>query len=512
MCTSPTFFKTILSLLITFSLLIAENKLIPSDWDMESSYGRSVAIDGNTAVVGAPLDDNENGMDAGAVYVFTYDGLNWTQQAKLTSANGASGDQFGVSVAIYEDDIVVGAPLHGSAGMAYVFHRNNGTWNETAQLMVNGLGAQSNFGIAVDIYADLIIIGADQYNLISGTAFIFQYNGNTWQQTAQLTPTDPEIGARFGHDVAIHGDAALVGAYLKSFGMVAYPGAAYVFRLSNGSWTQEQILRSWLEEGEQTSVNAYFGFSVDLCQNYAIVGTYGEDLNGMYTDTGAAYIFFFNGSEWINDKKLKPNQPVNGDEFGRAVAIHNTFAIVGTPYHDEAGNNAGAVYSYQYENGDWLQKDKQLPPDIDSLGYFGTSVAITTEFALIGSGYDYYLNSSDYQAAYLYRNDELNLQEVPSALNPKLNSSPNSFELHQNFPNPFNPSTTIKYRLPETDFIELTVYNVSGRKIKTLVSQVQEAGEHSVDFYANGLANGVYLYHLNTSKGLSQVRKMILLK
>ncbi len=504
--------KLIVLTFILASLIFAENKLIPSDWNSESSYGRSVAIDGYTAVVGAPLDDNENGTDAGAVYIFTYDGSNWIQQAKLTATNGASGDQFGISVAIYEDNIVVGAPLHGSAGMAYVFHRNNGTWTETDQLTVNGLGAQSNFGIAVDIFADRIIVGADQYNLISGTAFIFKYNGSSWQQTAQLTPADPEIGARFGHDVSIHGDVALIGAYLKSFGMVDYPGAAYVFRLSNGNWAQEQKLTSWQDQGEQTSDNAYFGFSVDLCQNYAIIGAFGEDLNGIYTDTGAAYIFYFNGTEWVHDKKLKPFQPVNGDEFGRSVAIHNTFALVGTPYQDEAGNNAGAVYSYHYENGDWFQKDKQLPPDIDSLGYFGTSVAITTEFALIGAGFDYYLNSSEHQAAYLYRNNELNLQEAPSALNAGLNYSPSGFVLHQNVPNPFNPSTTIKYQLPKTDFIELTVYDISGRKIQTLVSKLQEAGQHSVVFKAGQLANGVYLYHLKTSGGLSQIKKMILLK
>jgi len=238
--------------------LAGETKIIPSDWAADDAYGRAVAIDGNTVVVGAPLDDNEHGTDAGAVYVYTFDGLNWTQQAKLLAGSSSAGDQFGTSVSIYSDYIVAGAPLHGSSGMAYVFHLDNGTWSESAELTVNGLSALSSYGIAVDIYEDLVITGADQYNYSAGTAFLFQRSGSAWQNVAQLTPDDPETGARFGHAVAIYGDFALAGAYLKSFGMVDYPGAAYVFHSINGNWTQQQKLYSWKLEGEQSSDNAYF--------------------------------------------------------------------------------------------------------------------------------------------------------------------------------------------------------------------------------------------------------------
>ncbi|HGY56783.1 MAG TPA: T9SS type A sorting domain-containing protein [Caldithrix abyssi] len=512
-----------LGFLIVFVFIFslrAEQKLSgPND---NSHFGQSVAISGEWAVVGAPENDNSNGTDAGAVFIYHFNGSGWDSTQMIKAYGGNAGDNFGSSVAISGNFIVAGAPSRqNGAGAIYIFQYNGSTWSQQAVLVPSIIGIGDNFGVSIDIDGDYIIAGADQYNFASGIAFIYSRQSGVWQEQTQLQPDNLSYGWGFGKAVAIQGDAAAVGAPGRDNGFESTTGTAYLFRRSGSDWVEEEQFFPVALSGEQTSDDDQLGISVDIFQNYVILGAIGDDQNGPFSDTGAAYIFFFNGSSWQLQSKLKLSNHVNGDEFGRAVSIYGDYALVGVPRRDESGRNSGAVFAYLREDTSWVLKDTQTAADIDSLGYFGCAVAVDSIYSVIGSGFDARGDSSAYQNAYVYHNEnDLNLVHTVSALDQNL-TSVSKFRLAQNYPNPFNPNTTIRYQLPArskarkgsvNSYVELNVYDILGKKVAQLVSAFQSPGEYTIHWNAQNFPAGVYFYTLTTDKGFSKTRKMILLK
>ena len=508
----PTLFYLSLSIVFLFTLSVqAEQKLSgPNDG---SQFGQSVSIDGVWAVIGAAEHDNSNGTDAGAVFVYHFNGTTWDSTQMLKAYGGDPGDGFGYSVSISGNYLVVGAPFRqNGAGALYIFHYDGNNWSQQALFKPSIIGMQDNYGVSVDIAGNYIIVGADRYNFSSGIAFIYVNENGTWSEQAQLEPATLSYGWSFGKAVAIQGDAAVVGAPGRDNGFESTTGTAYLFRRSGSDWTEEEQLFPVTLSGEQSSDDDQLGTSVDIFQNYVILGAIGDDQNGPFSDTGAAYIFFFNGSSWQLQSKLKLGNHVNGDEFGRAVAIHGDYALVGAPQRDETGRNSGAVFAYLREDTSWVLKDTQTAADIDSLGYFGCSVDIDSAYAVVGSGFDARGDSSIYQNAYVYHNEnDLNLIPTLSAI-PNESATDLSFQLRQNYPNPFNPTTVIRYNLPANSRVELAVYNILGQEVTRLVSAQQTAGEYTVNWNAVNFPAGVYFYTLTTDKGFSKTRKMTLLK
>ena len=508
----PTLFYLSLSIVFLFTLSVqAEQNLSgPNDG---SRFGQSVAISGKWAVVGAPENDNSNGTDAGAVFIYHFNGSGWDSTQMIKAYGGDPGDGFGYSVSISGNYLVVGAPFRqNGAGALYIFHYDGNNWSQQALFKPSIIGMQDNYGVSVDIAGNYIIVGADRYNFSSGIAFIYVNENGTWQEQTQLQPATLSYGWGFGQAVAIQGDAAVVGAPGRDNGYESTTGMAYLFRRSGSDWMEEEQLYPVTLSGEQTSDDDQLGISVDIFQNSVILGAIGDDQNGPFSDTGAAYIFFFNGSSWQLQSKLKLSNHVNGDEFGRAVSIYGDYALVGVPRRNESGRNSGAVFAYLREDTSWVLKDTQTAADIDSLGYFGCSVDIDSAYAVVGSGFDARGDSSAYQNAYVYHNEnDLNLVHTVSSLEQDITSA-SKFYLAQNYPNPFNPTTTIRYRLSVNSHVELDIYNILGKKVAQPVSDRQSAGEYTVHWNAKNFPAGVYFYTLTTDKGFSKTRKMILLK
>ena len=508
----PTMFY--LSLVIVFILffsLQAEQKLPGPDDD--SRYGQSVSIAGVWTVIGAPEHDNSNGTDAGAVFVYHFNGTTWDSIQMLKAYGGDPGDGFGYSVSVSGNYLIVGAPFRqNGAGAIYIFHYDGNNWSQQALFKPGIIGMQDNYGVSVDIEGDYFIVGADRYNYNSGIAFIYVNQNGTWTEQAQLEPATLSYGWSFGRTVAIYDEAALVGAPGRDNGFEDRTGTAYLFRRSGPDWSEEEQLFPTALSGEQTSKDSQFGTAVDLFHNYAVIGAIGDDQNGPYSDTGAAYIYFYNAGAWELNAKLKLSNFINGDEFGRAVAIYGDYALVGSPRRDETGRNSGAVFAYLREDTSWVLKDTQTAGDIDSLGYFGCAVAIDSAYAVAGSGFDARGDSSTYQSAYIYHNqNDLNLLPTISGIGGDA-STARDFRLSQNYPNPFNPITAISYRLSAFSHVELNIYNILGQRVAQLVSAQQPAGEYTVYWNAQNFPGGVYFYILTADKGLSQTRKMILLK
>ena len=381
-------------------------RLQAADSEAGDRFGYSVAIAGDTAIVGAYGKDTSTG----AAYLFARNqgGANmWGQVAKLQAADKEAGDFFGVSVAIAGDTAIVGADSEGTPGTdpgaAYVFARNQGganMWGQVAKLQAADGEAGDVFGESVAIAGDTAIVGADLEDtgsIYAGAAYVFERNqggANMWGQVAKLQAADSAAGDFFGFSVAIAGDTAIVGAALK--------GAAYVFARNQGAannWGQVAKLQGRAE--------VFFGESVAIAGDMAIVGAHLDrgELAGIEpraASTGAAYLFARNqggANMWGQVAKLQAADREAGDCFGRSVAIVGDTAIVGAHGEDtggtrpltappNAGTDVGAAYVFARNQGaanNWGQVAKLQAADSETGDRSGISVAIAGDTAIVGA-------------------------------------------------------------------------------------------------------------------------------
>jgi hypothetical protein len=335
-------------------------KISASDAGAGDQFGFAVGINGDTVVIGAPFDDDD-GSDSGAAYVFernTNGADSWGQVNKLTASDADIGDQFGFSVGISMGTVVVGAPFDddfsNGSGSAYIFARNKtgmDGWGQVAKLTANdpGAGADANFGISVDISLDKVVVGAHLANVgtkpDAGSAYIFARNKtgmDGWGQVAKLTAIDGARNDEFGRAVAISGDTVLVGAYLDNHS-AGSAGSAYIFERNEGGsdiWGQVAKLTT-----NFTEFNAQFGISVGLSGDTAVVGAHLAN-DGGSLDTGAAYIFERNtgGAEnWGEVAQLLASDAAQNDQLGYAVDISMGTVVAGAWGDDDAGAESGAA-------------------------------------------------------------------------------------------------------------------------------------------------------------------------
>ena len=322
-------------------------KLTASDARADDTFGWSAAVSGDTVVVGARWRNN-----AGAVYVFQRDqggADNWGELKKLTASDAQTSDGFGVSVAVSGDTAVVGARWKDAggdccdfAGAVYLFERDQGgsdNWGEVTKLLASDAQASDGFGVSVAVSGDTAVVGAN------GAAYVFQRSegsqGN-WGEVKKLTAADPEAGDIFGISVAISGDTAVVGAVGAGGGIA---DAAYVFQRDQGG------ADDWGEVAKLTASDAEagdgFGISVAVSGGTALVGAFLESAGGCCA--GAAYVFQRNqggADNWGEVKKITTTCPRGNDGFGRSVAVSGDTAIVGASGPDQR-NEGGAAYVFQ---------------------------------------------------------------------------------------------------------------------------------------------------------------------
>ncbi len=305
-----------------------QTKFAASDGAAQDWFGGSVALSGDTALVGADGDDDARGSQCGSAYVFTRSGTTWTQQAKLTAHDGAAAYYFGSSVALSGDTALVGAYYDDGKGSAYVFTRSGTAWTQQAKLTAADGAATDWFGSAVALSGDIAIIGSerdDDNGSDSGSAYVYTRSGTAWTQQAKLTAADGATTDYFGTSVALFGDTALVGAY-RDDDKGTDSGSAYVFSRSGTAWTQQAKLTA----GDGAAYDN-FGYSVALSGDTALVGAYGDDGNG------SAYVFTRFGIAWNQQAKLIAADGAAGDYFGVSVALSGETALVGASGDDGPG-------------------------------------------------------------------------------------------------------------------------------------------------------------------------------
>lgn len=266
-------------------------KIIAGDGAKDDAFGQSLALSGDTVIIGAPRDD-DNGENAGSVYVFTRVGTNWQQQTKLTAGDGADGDLFGISVALSGDTILVGADLHDevapNAGAVYVYTRSDNSWSQQAKLTAADGGETDIFGVRVALSGDTALISArrdddDIMGVDAGSAYVFVRTGTSWHQQEKLTAPDGAADDRFGRSVALMGDTALVGAMFRD-DKGENSGSAYLFKRNDKTWVYQAKLTA--DDGAPDDV---FGWSTAIAPGTVIVGANRDDDNG--SESGSVYVF-----------------------------------------------------------------------------------------------------------------------------------------------------------------------------------------------------------------------------
>ncbi|MBX7094626.1 MAG: T9SS type A sorting domain-containing protein [Flavobacteriales bacterium] len=321
-----------------------EQKVTPLDPDQDDRFGISVDLFGDVAIVGACLDD-ENGINAGAAYIFRHNGSIWVQEDKLIASDGAAGDEFGYSVSVYDSIAVVGSyrsVISGTGnGAVYIFKYNGINWPQLQKLSGTAPQIDDFFGYNVDIHKDRLIVGAyqdDDMGVNSGSAYIFSWNGGMFSLEQKIFPADGQPGDAFGFSVGINDSLAVIGAYGKDV-LASASGAAYVYRRTGNSWNQEQVLSA-----PDGATDDWLGYSVSISGKTIVAGAFHDDDLG--SESGSVYIYRYTGSNWMFEFPLRATDANTNDNYGICTVVDNMDIVIGAPFNDDNGTNSGSVYVY----------------------------------------------------------------------------------------------------------------------------------------------------------------------
>jgi hypothetical protein len=400
-------------------------KLTASDGQTEAAAGWSVAISGNTIVVGSPyatLDQQSQGL----AYVFVKPASGWadmTENAELKASDAAIEDNFGKSVAISGNTIVVGAPEHsvGQAtdqGRVYVFVEPQGGWTnavENAQLNASDLQQHKAFGFSVGVSGTTIVVGAPSGNVgtnkLQGETYVFVQPQGGWKtmtQTALLTTSDGAAGDGLGSSVSISASTIVTGASTAKVGSNAQQGAAYVFVKPAGGWANTSTFNGKLTSSDGAAGDA-FGASSSISGGTIVVGAPAAKV-GSNTTQGAAYVFVQPAGGWktmTQTAKLTSSDGAAGDTFGNSVSVSGTIVMVGAPGAD-LGNNAsqGAGYVFVKPGSGWKNTStpfaKLIASDGRSLDILGNSVSVSGATGVAGAPFATIGGNVAQGAAYVY--------------------------------------------------------------------------------------------------------------
>jgi hypothetical protein len=418
-------------------------------------FGWQVALWGDTMAVSAYREDslatgvggeqnNDNLPNSGAVYVFRRSGATWVQEAFIKASNPDDSDEFGYGLALWGDTLAVSAwgersaatgvggdQLDNSArdaGAVYVFRRSGTTWAQEAYIKASNTGARDEFGASLALWDDTLAVGApeedssaqgvggsqvDDAALDSGAVYVFRRTGTTWAQEAYVKASNTEEFDEFGVSVALYGDVLAVGAYLEDSAATGVggdqgdrsaldSGAVYIFRRAGSVWSQEAYVKA-----SNTGANDYFGLRVALWDDTLAVGAPQEDssatgvdgdqINNAAADSGAVYVFRYDGSTWDQEAYLKASNTDPNDQYGASLALVDHVIVVGAPLEDSRAEgqggspdddnaaDSGAAYLFQRTAGTWAHQAFVKPAVTDVGDGFGASVAISADALVTGA-------------------------------------------------------------------------------------------------------------------------------
>jgi lipocalin len=478
------------------------NKLVATGTSF-TQQGRSVALsnDGNTAIVGGPLDAG----GTGGAWVYTRTSGVWGQQGGKLLGTGTYfgiGVNQGYAVSISADGntaLVSSYADSNNTGAIWLFTRSGSVWSQQGAKLV-GTGSSGTpyqgFSAALSSDGNTAIVGGYWDNNFAGAAWVFVRVGSTWsQQGSKLVGSGGSANAEQGYSVALSsdGNTAIVGGPNDNSGV----GAAWVYTRTNRVWTQQGTKLI----GAGGVGNQSQGWSVALSAdgNTALVG--GSDDNSF---AGAGWVFTRTANVWSQQgNKLVGTGAAGIAHQATSVSLAadgNTAMLGGS----DDNNFAGASWIFTRAGSVWSQFGSKLVGS----GAVGTNVRQGISVGLSGDGSTAivggFADNSFAGAAWVFARGSTNVNALPDGM-------PSSYIIEQNYPNPFNPTTTIKFQIPNANHVTLKVFDLLGRGVATLVNEVKSPGTYRLTWDASGMASGVYFYRL-TAGNFVQTRKLSLLR
>ena len=480
-------------------------RLIPADTGGSDNGIVATSIGTKYIILGTP------GRAQDFATIFEGEGNKWRQTAQLTGDGGA----FGHAVAITDVRgrgnsaiAIVGAPRHdgfgSDSGEAYVFALSGRDWKQQAKIRASDAADGDNFGHAVSVNGDTILIGApkvDDRGANAGAVYVFVRQGARWIQRAKLFAKDAARSDGFGEAVALLGNTAVIGAPQSAHGGVKFAVAAYVFERDGDQWV-EKVKLTASDPGKADR----FGFAV------------------------AAYIFQRDANSWNQRAKVLGKGGRKGDKFGNGVATNGNVAIVGAPIRNEDAFASGAAYAFARVDGVWQEKEKVVPKNGAKDLHFGASVGMNINTVAIASHHETKCDDcgwphGDGSSVYVYSSIE-SFGTPPFAVEPielKVTTlgQVKRTALFQNFPNPFNPETWLPYQLAADNPMNLRIYNVRGQLVRELDIGIQKAGSYQAqesaaywdgrDQFGESVSSGIYFYTMQAGT-FQATRRMLILK
>jgi hypothetical protein len=337
----------------------------PGDYD-----GYAVATAGAVVVAGAP--GRKNG--AGIVTAYTRSGANLTHPVVLTAANGQAGDAFGAALAFDGSTLFVAAPnATNSQGAVYVYTYSSGVWTPKSELTAGDGQAGDLFGDVLALSGGNLVVGAPGHNGGTGAAYVFALSSGAWSEQAELTASDGLPGDSFGASVGIDGNTLVVGSPNATSPVAFLAGEAYVFTLSGGSWTQAAELSAL--DGQ---LGDLFGVAVAVSGSQIAIGAPQSN-----NQEGTVYLYTANTGGWMPAVELTEGvYSAAGDQAGATLVLSGQTLIVGA-YGD--ANSMGLVRIFTQIGGIWVPGQWLTAADGQPSDMFGWAIASSGGSIVVGA-------------------------------------------------------------------------------------------------------------------------------
>lgn len=374
-----------------------EATLATSDASRGALLGAGVAIEGNTALVGARF--------APSAYIFRRREGRWRLEEKLTPEDEEE-LSFGESVVLEGDTAIVGAPWADeeeakNMGAAYVFERGSDGWHRRQRLTATDASKGDGFGVALALEDDTAIVGAtgvDRGDVeAAGAAYVFERTEERWKQRQKLTAPDPTKRDTFGGSVDLDGETAVVGAYRYDARGTDRAGAVFVFDRRGGKFLPTHTLSA--DDGNKRD---FFGYSVALDGETLLVGAEQDRPDGLEL-AGSAYIFTRRDGDWHQHQRLVASDVDDHSGFGSAVALDGDTAVVGSIYNNAGSDRDGAAYLFTRIEDAWIERRKLTDDDPNRKGFMGIDAALDGDAILVGVGGDHPPEMGRTGSGFVYR-------------------------------------------------------------------------------------------------------------
>lgn len=348
-------------------------------------FGASLAAADGFLLVGAPGKDTTRGVDSGEAYVFEGSQDLWDLNGILESSEAGPGARLGAAVAITTTTAAVGSPFATAAaglegGAVFIFPRTAGAWASATRILASNGQQGDQFGASLALSGDRLLVGAPRVDRFGdtdrGSLYVFQRNQvGFWSEGPELAPSEPFAGARFGTVVSLCGARGIVGSPLHG---PTGSGKAYLLEATELSWSVGATLESVFPQPA-----SQLGSSASCFNSQFLVGAPGERLGG--ATSGAGFLFGLDGSQ--QDRFSTEGTETNTSAFGSAGATTENYAMVGASLHSHLGRPAtGSLHLFRREAAGWVLADLFWSPNPSDYGQFGAAVAMTPNWAAIGSG------------------------------------------------------------------------------------------------------------------------------